>query len=258
MASLKNLRPRLSSREAWALFCACLKSAGALIFRSASLVGLILCGCQQTTPTELPLAEQIAQVRSGISESIVVESVPLSDDDLQAINDLNHLEVLLLDHPDNRFSSSGLKNLSGLTSLKHLRLRGRGVDDQAAEQIANVKSLRILNVPQATISAAGLTHLANLPNLEQLRLGSPNISLPGIEAIAMLPALKRLHLIDVPVGEAGLKALGTMKRLESLYLDGADISDAAVEELFRARPELHVHFNQQHHDRDPSRHSHTP
>lgn len=255
MASLKNLRPRLSSRETWALFRAP-RQLRELVLLSVSLAGLFFCGCQKSPPTELPLAQQAAHVRSGISESIIVESVPLGDDDLESIRDLDNLELLLLDHPDNKFSSSGLKKLSGLTNLKHLRIRGRGVDDEAVEQIANLKSLRILNVPQSTISAAGLTRLADLPNLEQLRLGSPNISLPGIAAIAALPALKRLHLIDVPVGEAGLQTLAKMKQLESVYLDGADISDTAVDELFRARPELHVHFNQQHHDRDPSRHSH--
>jgi len=52
--------------------------------------------------------------------------------------------------------------------------------------------------------------------------------------------------------------LAKMEQLESLYLDGADLSDAAVDELFRARPQLHVHFDQEHHDRDPSRHSHAP
>ncbi len=207
---------------------------------------------------ELSLAEQAKQVRSGISESILVEATPLGDGDLEVLRDLQGLHTLLLDHGDNRFSAVGLSKLSGLTNLKHLRIRGKGVDDEAISQVAKLKSLRILNVPQADISDTGLARLADLPNLENLRLGSPKVTPAGIESIAALAALKRLHLIDIPVSDAGLKALAGMKQLESLYLDGSEVSDAGVDELFRLRPELHVHFDQQHHDRDSSSHAHDP
>lgn len=223
-----------------------------------SVIGLLMFGCQPTGPMELSLAEQAKQVRSGICESILVEATPLGDGDLEVLRDLQGLHTLLLDHPDNRFSVVGISKLAGLTNLKHLRIRGKGVDDEAMGQIAKLKSLRILNVPQADVSDAGLARLADLPNLEHLRLGSPKVTNAGIEAIGALPALKRLHLIDIPVGEAGLKALAGMKQLESLYLDGAEVTDAGVGELFRLRPELHVHFEQQHHDRDPSSHTHDP
>ena len=71
-----------------------------------------------------------------------------------------------------------------------------------------------------------------------------------------LPSLKRLHLIDVPITDAGLAPLAGILQLESLYIDGGDVSDAALDELFRQRPDLHVHLNQQHHDRDPHQHPH--
>jgi hypothetical protein len=71
-----------------------------------------------------------------------------------------------------------------------------------------------------------------------------------------LPALLRLHLIDVPITEDGLRELAKIEQLESLYIDGAQLSDAALDELFRQRPGLHVHINQQHHDRDPHAHAH--
>jgi Leucine-rich repeat (LRR) protein len=243
-----NQHPHLSARKLWVLFCAAAQPA----------VVLLMVGCQSNGPTELSLAEQSKQVRSGIRESILVEARPLSDSDLEAVRGLQGLHTLLLDHPGNRFSAAGLSKLNGLDNLIHLRIRGHGVDDEAVSHITKLKSLRILNVPQAEITDAGLANLAELPNLEQLRLGSSKVTQAGIEAIAALPRLKRLHLIDIPVGDAGLKALAGMKQLESLYLDGAEVTDAGVDELFRLRPELHVHFEQQHHDRDPSSHAHDP
>jgi len=101
----------------------------------------------------------------------------------------------------------------------------------------------------------GLRALAELPQLKSLRLGSPRLAGPEVgAALAGFPALRSLHLIDVPLGDRGLEALGTLPGLWNLYLDGAGVSDAAWEEYFRRHPEVHVHVDQAHHDRDPGRH----
>jgi len=60
----------------------------------------------------------------------------------------------------------------------------------------------------------------------------------------------------VPITDDGLRELAKIEQLESLYIDGGNFSDEALAELFRARPGLHVHLNQQHHDRDPHKHEH--
>jgi hypothetical protein len=221
------------------------------------LLGLIQASsCSRSEPPELPLHIQVAEVDRGTRETIQVEAVALGDVDLESLAYVAGLQNLLFDNPDSQFSAAGLASLSRLKNLRHLRLRGHGVDDAALTQIAKITSLRILNVPQAEFTDSGIAHLADLPHLEQLRFGSPHISLAGIEQIIALPALKRLHLIDVPVNDEALQKLAGMKGLESLYIDGGAFSDAAADELFRARPDLHVHFNQEHLDRDPHRHSH--
>ena len=125
-------------------------------------------------------------------------------------------------------------------------------------------------MPRADFTDAGLESLAALPDLIQLRFGSPRVTDAGMKALAKLPALKRLHLIDVPITDAGLAEIAKMnvpitdaglaeikvEGLQSLYIDGARFSDAALDNLFRQRPGLHVHFDQQHHDRDPQAHAH--
>jgi hypothetical protein len=213
-------------------------------------------GCSRNQPPELPLHVQIAEVDRGTRETIQIEAVALGDVDLGSLAYVTGLRNLLLDNPNSQFSTTGLASLHRLTNLRHLRLRGHGIDDAALAQIAKITSLRILNVPQAAITDAGIAHLAELPHLEQLRFGSAHISLAGIEQITALPALKRLHLIDVPVDDEALRKLAGMNGLESLYIDGGAFSDAAADELFRTRPDLHAHFNQEHLDRDPNRHSH--
>jgi hypothetical protein len=72
-------------------------------------------------------------------------------------------------------------------------------------------------------------------------------------AIATLPGLTSLHLIDVAIGDDGLDALAKAQTLQNLYLDGAGVSDAAWKRYFEARPGVHVHVDQAHHDRDPRR-----
>jgi hypothetical protein len=42
-----------------------------------------------------------------------------------------------------------------------------------------------------------------------------------------------------------------MPGLWSLYLDGAGVSEGAWGGYFEQRPDVHVHVDQVHHDRDP-------
>ena len=77
-----------------------------------------------------------------------------------------------------------------------------------------------------------------------------------MRTLAEFPSLKRLHLIHVPITDAGLAELTAIEQLESLYIDGGNVSDAAFDDLFKARPNLHVHLNLRHHDHDPHRHPH--
>jgi hypothetical protein len=205
---------------------------------------------------EPSFADQLQAVKTGHSEGIHVTASPISDDDLTAVAGATALRILVIDHSESRITAAGMRLLKGLPNLEQLRVRGPGADDGSLAQIAAIKSLKILNLPQADFTDAGLERLKELPNLIQLRFGSPKVTDAGMKTIAELPALLRLHLIDIPIGDRGLGTLIQMRQLESLYIDGGEFSDEAVTELFQKRPELHVHLNQQHHDRDPQRHEH--
>jgi len=210
----------------------------------------------EPTPAEPSLAQQIAAVRAGSETWILVEHTPLTDRDLATLRGLDRLAALCIDHPDSRITAEGIAALEELPALAHLRIRGGGIGDEALAAIAQLEGLKILNLPRGEFTAGGLGRLKELPHLEMLRFSSPHISDAGLPALAKMPSLTRLHLIDLPITDAGLAELATIDRLQSLYIDGGQISDVAWDELFRQRPKLHVHINQQHHDRDPNRHPH--
>jgi hypothetical protein len=244
-----HLRSRRSTRDH--------HSPSAAPLALALAVGLLGCSrARVLSPSELSLAQQMAAVRSGEADEIRVELTAFTEGEFQALAGLENLRTLILDDPTAFLSPAALAAFDDLPRLEHLRVRGGGLGDSALAQIARLKSLRILNLPRAQFADAALTHLQALPALEQLRFGSPHVTDAGMTTIAALPALKRLHLINIPLTDAGLATLAAIPQLESLYIDGGQFSDAALDDLFRRRPDLHVHFNQRHHDYDPQKHPH--
>lgn len=231
-----------------------MKQASALVYL-ALLVG---CGPENLGPelSEPSFVEQVQAVREGRAQRIAVSTSAVRDSDLAALAGASGLELLHVENGESHITALGIEHLTALPNLEHLWLRGTGFDDAALAEAAKIKSLQILNLPQADLTDAGLAELKNLPELIQLRFGSPRVTDAGMKTLAELPALKRLHLIDVPITGAGLAELAKIEQLESLYIDGANISDEAWDQLFRDRPKLHVHINQQHHDRDPHQHPH--
>ena len=217
----------------------------------------LLAGCGHRADDENTLAIQVQAVRQGRSDRIHIENEAITDTELASIDDLRELRELLIDDPNSPITAQGLAQLERLENLEHLRIRG-AVDDAALTEICKHKNLRILNLPRGSFSDAGLEALLQLENLQQIRLGSANVTDNGVKMLVSLPAIKQIHLIDVPITDDGLAALASIEGLESLYIDGSQFSDAALDKLFREHPKLHVHLNQQHHDRDPQQHEHGP
>lgn len=209
-----------------------------------------------SAPSESSLSEQLAAVSRGESDMVHVETVPLSDADLDLLVDVPGLKVLQLDHANNSITASGIATIAHLPNLEHLRIRGGKIDDEGLKMLAGMPSLKLLNLPHGQFSDQGLGELKRLPQLTMLRIGSPLVTDAGIARLKEFPALARVHLIDIPLTDCGLADLQSMPRLESLYLDGAKVTDKGLDELFQKRGDLHVHLNQAHHDRDPHKGDH--
>lgn len=219
---------------------------------------LDLPGSSAVVSSEPTLAEQLAAVVSGKSDKVQLTSTPVDDTICESLLKTPEIAILQFDHAENSLSATGLKGLRSLPSLIHLRIRSGLIDDAAADEISQIKSLVILNIPQTTITRAGLEKLATLPNLVQLRLSSPLLDDEAMDLLATFPKLKRIHFIDLPITDVSLEKFTKLEKLESLYLDGGNFSDAKIEWLVDTRPDLHLHLNQQHHDRDPKKEDHGP
>jgi hypothetical protein len=229
----------------------------ALSLGLGALVAAVSLGCSgpppkpDGRPEPPPFAEQVRAVRAGRVTRIEA-AAPLGPDDWESLRGLAGLRVLVLDR--GVAGDAEAEILATLPDIERLVLRRSPVSDAGFSALAGCRSLEDLNVPQAACTATGIDSLAALPSLQNLRLGGPNLAGPDVaRAIAKLPGLRSLHLIDVAIGDEGLDALATLATLGNLYLDGAGVSDAAWQRYFKARPAVHAHIDQAHHDRDPRR-----
>ncbi|MCR9291262.1 MAG: hypothetical protein NXI32_01000 [bacterium] len=206
----------------------------------------------QASPT---WEEQLARIRSGEAYTLKVET-PAGPSLLEALPDLDgKLLELLIDQGGP--TDSWLMTIAQLSSLEHLRIRESPISDLGLTYlVAGGERLQILNLPQSTLTEQGIRELAKLPQLKQLRIGGRQIDDAAASALSELPNLRSLHLIGPAISADGLAALAASRKLSSLYIDDCPLPDSAWQELFRAKPQLHVHIDQHHHDRDPNTHSH--
>ena len=201
---------------------------------------------------EQPWVQQVEQVRSGASDEIRLERRAVSSAELEQLAGLSKLRTLILDAGSVR--NEDVSALQGLNKLEHLRLRASPLTDDGLSELSRcgLESLVILNLPQASPTAEGLRALRRLPRVRQLRIAGKQIDNAAVEELARWPELTSLHLIGPNLTDHALETIASMSKLSSFYLDDCTLSDSAWEKLFQARPTLHVHIDQAHHDRDPS------
>lgn len=197
------------------------------------------------------IESQLAAVRQGRATRITAAR-PLAAAEWEALRGLGGLRELIVREGVADDDTAAL--LASLPDIERLVLRESPLSDAGFLALARCVSLRDLNVPQAACTAAGIRALAALPRLRSLRLGGSRLAGADVgRALAALEQLRSLHLIDVPLGDEGLEAISGMRGLSNLYLDGAGVSDEAWGKYFEHHPDVHVHVDQAHHDRDPAR-----
>jgi hypothetical protein len=247
----KTLGSKTSAVAGGSVFGDWLAVVGACL---AIVAGGCEAGCSRETgkDAEAPsVGAQIAAVRNGATSRIEARQ-PLTDAEWESLRGLEGLEELILHAgvaDDSRASV-----LATLPDIRRLVLRASPLGDAGFARLVACTTLRDLNVPQAGCTAAGIQALAGIESLRSLRLGGPQLEGKAVgEAVAHLAELRSLHLIDVPLGDEGLAAISRLPGLWNLYLDGAGVSDEAWAEYFQLHPDVHVHVDQAHHDRDPRR-----
>lgn len=245
-------------------------SASTAIYLSALVVMAVWLGCDnsgrptppvQTKPAkvkepELSLDQQWKQVAAKLVDNIYLTEQAISDADLNVLEPGDVLQTFVAD--EGVVTDEGCRQLAGQLALQHLRLRKSPIGDVGLKELLACQKLEILNLPQSQITDDGLAMLKQFPKLKLLRLSSPHVTPQGLKHLKEIPSLTQIHLIDIAVTNEGLDELSAIEKLQSLYIDGATFSDEAIARLFEKHPKLHVHFDQQHHDRDPNKHEHSP
>lgn len=208
-----------------------------------------------TPPAEDSWESQVRAVSQGLSEAIVVTEEAIDEEKFSQLREAAP-NLVRLEIAESNISSRSLSVLAKCPRLEQLVLRKARVDDPGLELVSGIATLRIVNLPRANGGDESLGRLAGLSNLELLRIGGRRIRGRGLKAWESHGQLRFLHLIDTSIDDAALDSVARMQTLESFYLDGGDVSEQALDKLFAARPDLHVHLDQQHHDRDPHGHDH--
>jgi len=206
---------------------------------------------QEISELESPdLTQQLQDCITGESSKIVVRSA-VSAREFQSILAVEKLETLEL-YNLQLDAGAVAANIRSLPQLKHLRLEGCEIEDEALTAISELERLEVLNLPDGTFTDAALSAVARMPNLRLLRFRSPNVSDEGLVLLAKSPALRFLHLMDVPITDAGLASFEGMSQLESFYIDGGNETEAGIASLLKSNPRLHFHRNQLHVADDPN------
>lgn len=231
------------------------------------LFGLLifLLGCTtKTSPTPSSEAagverfrEQTLALRDGSSHRLMLEGVPSSNN----LREYQELDSSVRNAIREVLFEEGLQSEKDLglwienTSLIHLRVRKTPLSDVGfAFLVPHRHQLRILNVPDIRWTEAEWKRLPEFSELTMLRIGGTAIDDRAIECIADIPKLESLHLIGPHITARSLERLAKAENLHSLYVDDCPLPDEAWLKLFEAKPRIHVHIDQTHHDRDPAKH----
>lgn len=228
------------------------------------LVAGVITGCggseqiagDLATPSESEpaISQQISAGRSGKRDRIELLETVADDTMLEPLSDQDDwVGVLILDK--GVVTDAGIDSIARLPKLWHLRLRESPITDQGLQQIAQCSSIQILNLPQCDASAAGIAELAELPDLRNIRIGGSKLGASTAKSLSLIKSLRSVHLIGVPVDDQGLRQIVSLPKLQSLYLDDCAVSPSGWDWLLETYPDLHLHVNQRHLDRDHGHHA---
>lgn len=131
---------------------------------------------------------------------------------------------------------------AGLPKLEELLLDGTQVTDAGLASLSGLKTLKRLRLARTPVTGRGLDALAKLPALEELWLAGKSIDDAGFRRVGSLAALKKLDLADAAVTDAGVKAILGLAALEQFDITRTPLTDAAARDLAKLKGLKQVTF----------------
>lgn len=157
-----------------------------------------------------------------------------SGESLDCLIDKN-MKVLCLN--DCNISEKGLNNISKLTSLEELYLKGDKLNGGRTSYLASLKNLKELTLSDAGVYDHDLLVLQSLPKLQILYLNDNAISDGALEIISNIPSIKFLSLDNTQITEKGLFKLSKLKKLEHInVLECHNLTASGIAKFKTMRP----------------------
>ncbi len=129
------------------------------------------------------------------------------------------------------FDEDGLAELSRLTGLRALIVRGRNLTDKGLVHLSHLTGLRILHLGGTGVTDRGLWHLEGLDRLEEFGLARTAVTDVGLRAMGRMENLAWLDLSDTAVTGSGFSELGGSGGLRCLGLRGSAATDEGIGSL---------------------------
>ena len=131
------------------------------------------------------------------------------------------------------WDTSQLRDLSGLTKLKRLRLPGR-ITDEGLAQLSSLTGLVELVIEDAEVTEEGLKHLSRMKGLHTLGIGC-RITDSGIAQFAKLESLRYLNINGASLKNISKSAIEQLRaqRPSLLYIEPFNGLRELQEEFFR-------------------------
>ncbi|MBD3672078.1 MAG: hypothetical protein HUJ26_01015 [Planctomycetaceae bacterium] len=149
-----------------------------------------------------------------------LKCLPISDDDLQILDELPHLGLLNLRginvHKGYRFSNAGLKHVGSLKKLVNLNLSANGsITNAGIEHLAGCSRLRKLNLASTNTDSGCLTSLTKIPRLDYLTLSYDPLN---EETLPYFQQMKLKVVKGLKVADEDLHLFAELPTLQSLPL----------------------------------------
>ncbi|PQO46278.1 leucine-rich repeat domain-containing protein [Blastopirellula marina] len=200
---------------------------------------------------EIPAGAEEAIVRLSKLEKLtdlIVGSGSISDTSIEAISQLDQLQVLSLNNT--QITPVQLKRLVRLPKLRRIELAGGSATQSNIAALASFSQVNALKIdsrpfvnlpgreqPKPSVDEKVLIPLARLKQVQSLELVNFTITEPVLTAIGGMQSLKYLGIDDYPsTGDIrfpphGLESWGALEQLEAIYLSTVPLEDHHLKSL---------------------------
>ncbi len=156
----------------------------------------------------------------------------------QHVSGLASLRSLRLNNT--AIGDASLEALKGLSGLEELYLSETAVTDEGLKSIAGMTHLTLLDLTETAVSDRGLAELKGLSRITVLRLAGTQITDRTLQLLKQFPGLEVIILNDTQITDAGLEHLKTLPAINLIRMHDTQATDAGEADLRAALPKCRI------------------